>query len=80
MSLLNLFGGKKVDKNEAQVQLAPGQAAPGIAGSLSKLFDKNEKEVARLRPTVEKIASYGPAYKAMSDDELRAFFRAALSA
>jgi preprotein translocase subunit SecA len=73
MSLLqNLFGGKKVDSTQAQVQLAPGQQAPGIAGAVARLFDKNEKEVAKLRPTVEKIASLGPALKAMSDEELQA--------
>ena len=70
LNLKHLFG--KSETKEAAVQLAPGQHAPGIAGAVAKLFDKNEKEVAKLRPTVERVNALTPELKALSDDELKA--------
>ncbi len=73
LNLKTLFGKKADDeKNVATVQAAPGSHAPGVVGAVAKLFDKNEKEVARLRPMVDRINSFGPDLKAMSDEELKA--------
>ena len=51
MNLKNLFG----KKDQTPVVGADGKS--GVAGAVAKLFDKNEKEVAKLRPTVEQIAA-----------------------
>jgi preprotein translocase subunit SecA len=73
LNLKNLFGKKNEDeKNVATIQAAPGAQSPGLAGAVAKLFDKNEKEVAKLRPIVERINSFAPELKAMSDEELKA--------
>jgi hypothetical protein len=73
LNLRNLFGKKTEDeKNVATIQAPPGAQSPGIAGAVAKLFDKNEKEVAKLRPMVDRINQLGPALKAMSDEELKA--------
>src|SRR4028118_2297098 len=72
LNLKNLFGKKNEDSNVATVQSPPGAHAPGIAGAVAKLFDKNEKEVAKLRPMVERVNQLGPGLKAMSDEELKA--------
>ena len=37
-----------------------------------KLFDSNEKEINRLKPTVEEINSLEPHFQQLSDDELKA--------
>ncbi|HVF85780.1 MAG TPA: hypothetical protein VM821_07340, partial [Abditibacteriaceae bacterium] len=72
LNLKNLFGSKKdADAKQAAVQLAPGQHASGIAGTVAKLFDKNEKEVAKLRPTVERVNALAAELKALSDEELK---------
>jgi len=63
----NLFA-KKQDPN-APISQAPNT---GIAGAVSKLFDKNEKEVAKLRPTVERIRALGEELTELSDDEVKA--------
>jgi hypothetical protein len=73
LNLRNLFGKKTEDeKNVATIQAPPGAQSPGIAGAVAKLFDKNEKEVAKLRPMVDRINQLGPGLKAMSDEELKA--------
>jgi len=72
LNLKHLFGSKKdADAKQAAVQLAPGQHASGIAGTVAKLFDKNEKEVAKLRPTVERVNALAAELKALSDEELK---------
>ena len=40
--------------------------------SILKFFDGNEREVTRLRRTVERVNAFEPAISALSDDELRA--------
>ncbi len=73
LNLKHLFGGKPKDEDTkaGAVQLAPGQQAPGIAGAVAKLFDKNEKEVAKLRPMVERVNALAAELKALSDEELK---------
>ncbi|MGD0354531.1 MAG: preprotein translocase subunit SecA [Dehalococcoidia bacterium] len=39
---------------------------------LEKFFDSNEKEINRLKPTVEEINSLEPHFQQLSDDELKA--------
>ncbi len=39
---------------------------------IKKPFDKNEKEVAKLRPLVDQVNALGTALKARSDEELKA--------
>ena len=70
MNLKSLFGKKEVETGPT-VQTAPGAAAPGIAGAVAKLFDKNEKEVTKIQPIVAQIASLGGALKDASDEELK---------
>ena len=64
----NLFGKKTVDPNAPVSHQAPG----GIAGAVSKLFDKNEKEVAKLRPTIDAIRELGEELKDLPDEEIKA--------
>ncbi len=64
----NLFGKKTVDPNAPISHQAPG----GIAGAVSKLFDKNEKEVAKLRPTIDRIRELGEELKSLPDEEIKA--------
>jgi preprotein translocase subunit SecA len=64
----NLFG-KKADPN-APIQNNPQNG--GLAGAVSKLFDKNEKEVAKLRPTVEAIAALSEQLKDLPDEDIKA--------
>ena len=72
LNLKHLFGGKKEDPN-GTVQAPPtGGPRSGVVGAVSKLFDKNEKEVSKLRPLVEKVNALGPELLALSDDELKA--------
>ena len=66
MSLLQKLFGTKSDISGSS------QEAEGVLGVVSKLFDKNEKEVAKLRPTVEKINALADEIKALSDEELKA--------
>ncbi|MDO8241069.1 MAG: preprotein translocase subunit SecA [Candidatus Moranbacteria bacterium] len=40
-------------------------------GIFSKLFGSNQREIAKLRPIVEKINSYEAAMRRLSDEELR---------
>ena len=74
LNLKHLFGGKPKDEDakSGAVQLAPGAQTPGIAGAVAKLFDKNEQEVAKLRPTVERVNTLAAELKALSDEELKA--------
>jgi hypothetical protein len=59
-------------KKRSDDSSAARSAVAGIAGAVAKLFDKNEKEVAKLRPMVDRINQLGPGLKAMSDEELKA--------
>jgi preprotein translocase subunit SecA len=43
----------------------------GILGGILKLFDPNERDLARLRPQVAAINALEPQIRAMSDEELR---------
>ncbi len=66
MSLLQKLFGSKSDISGSS------QEAEGVLGVVSKLFDKNEKEVAKLRPIVEQIGALADEIKALSDEELKA--------
>src|SRR5690606_16578263 len=66
MSFLKKIFGGKADISGSQTE------AEGVLGAVSKLFDKNEKEVARLRPMVEAVAKMGDELRQLSDDELKA--------
>ena len=66
MSLLKKIFGSSADISSSDTK---GQ---GVLGAMSRLFDKNEKEIARLRPTVEKIGQIGTELKGLSDDEVKA--------
>jgi preprotein translocase subunit SecA len=63
----NLFA-KKQDPN-APVAQNPNS---GIAGAVSKLFDKNEKEVARIKPAVDRIRALGEELTDLPDEEIKA--------
>jgi preprotein translocase subunit SecA len=50
---------------------------------LKTLFDGNEREIVRMRRTVERVNAFEPAISALTDDELRAktpYFRERLAA
>ncbi len=50
---------------------------------LKAIFDGNEREIGRMRRTVERVNAFEPAISALSDDELRAktpYFRERLAA
>ncbi|HEY0072692.1 MAG TPA: SEC-C metal-binding domain-containing protein [Abditibacteriaceae bacterium] len=64
MSLLKNLFGKRAEM--------PGEQSSGIAGALSKLIDRNEKEVAKIRPIVDEVNRLGPELKELSDEELKA--------
>ncbi len=66
MSLLQRLFGSKSDISGSS------QEAEGVLGVVSKLFDKNEKEVAKLRPIVEQINAMADEIKALSDEDLKA--------
>ena len=66
MSLLSKLFGSKTDISGSS------QEAEGVLGVVSKLFDKNEKEVAKLRPLVEQINALADEIKALSDEEIKA--------
>ena len=66
MSLLKKIFGSSADISSSQTQ---GQ---GMLGAMSRLFDKNEKEIARLRPMVEQVGAIGTELKTLSDDEVKA--------
>ncbi|BCM89145.1 protein translocase subunit SecA [Abditibacteriota bacterium] len=66
MSLLQRLFGSKTDISGSS------QEAEGVLGVVSKLFDKNEKEVAKLRPIVEQINAMADEIKALSDEEVKA--------
>lgn len=66
MSLLKKLFGSKSDISGSS------QEAEGVLGVVSKLFDKNEKEVAKLRPIVDQINALTDEIKALSDEELKA--------
>ena len=65
MSLLKKIFGSTADISSSQTQ---GQ---GMIGAMSRLFDKNEKEIVRLRPMVEQVGAIGGEFKDLSDDELK---------
>ncbi len=66
MSLLKkIFGG-------AGEISGPQTEAEGILGAVSRLFDKNEKEVAKLRPMVDAVNALSEQFKNLSDDEIKA--------
>ncbi|RYX86682.1 hypothetical protein EON83_00440 [bacterium] len=65
MSLLQKLFGSKSDISGSS------QEAEGVLGVVSKLFDKNEKEVSKLRPIVEQIGAKADEIKALSDEELK---------
>jgi len=46
-----------------------GQEAPGL---IAKIFDKNEKEVAKLRPVVDQINALSAQFEKLTDDEVKA--------
>ena len=51
--------------------------------ALLKIFDGNEREISRLRRTVERVNAFEPEISALSDDELKAklpYFRERLAA
>jgi preprotein translocase subunit SecA len=52
----------------------------GILGGILKLFDPNERDLARLRPQVAAINALEPQIRAMSDEELRGRLRASRTA
>ena len=66
MSLLKKIFGSTGDISSSQTQ---GQ---GMLGAMSRFFDKNEKEIARLRPMVEQVGKIGEELKTLSDDEVKA--------
>ena len=66
MSLLKKLFGSTADISSSQTQ---GQ---GMLGAVSRLFDKNEKEIARLQPMVSAVGAIGTELKDLSDDELKA--------
>jgi len=66
MSLLKKLFGSKSDISGSSHE------AEGVLGVVSKLFDKNEKEVAKLRPLVDQINALADEVKALSDEELKA--------
>jgi preprotein translocase subunit SecA len=65
MSLLTKLFGNKSDISGSSTE------AEGVLGAVSRLFDKNEKEIARLRPLVESIGKIGEQIRSLSDDELK---------
>ena len=66
MSLLKKLFGSTGDISSSNTQ---GQ---GMLGAVSRLFDKNEKEIARLQPMVQAVGTIGAELKDLSDDELKA--------
>jgi preprotein translocase subunit SecA len=66
MSLLQKLFGSKSDISGSSHE------AEGVLGVVSKLFDKNEKEVSKLRPVVDQINTMTDEIKALSDEELKA--------
>ena len=66
MSLLKKLFGSTGDISSSNTQ---GQ---GMLGAVSRLFDKNEKEIARLQPMVSAVGAIGTELKDLSDDELKA--------
>ena len=46
--------------------------ASGLLGLIERIFGKKHRDVARLRPIVEKIKDIRGQYESLSDDELRA--------
>ncbi len=71
MNLKNLFSKKKSD-DPAGGEIGSGDGKGGVVGAVTKLFDKNEKEVAKLRPMVDKVNALGPELLALTDEELKA--------
>jgi len=45
--------------------------AKGLLGLFENLFSKKNKDVAKLRPTIELIKEGRTQYAALSDDELK---------
>ncbi len=66
MSLLQKLFGNKSDISGSSTE------AEGVLGAVSRLFDKNEKEIAKLKPLVGQIGQIGEEIRALSDDELKA--------
>ncbi|RYG63463.1 hypothetical protein EON80_21190, partial [bacterium] len=66
MSLLKKLFGNKSDISGSSTE------AEGVLGVVSRLFDKNEKEVSRLRPLVETVGKIGEELRPLTDDELKA--------
>ena len=65
MSLLTKLFGNKSDISGSSTE------AEGVLGAVSRLFDKNEKEVSKLRPLVDQIGKIGEEIRGLSDDELK---------
>ncbi len=66
MSLLQKLFGNKSDISGASTE------AEGVLGAVSRLFDKNEKEIAKLRPLTAQIAKIGEELRPLTDEELKA--------
>ena len=66
MSLLQKLFGNKSDISGSSTE------AEGVLGAVSRLFDKNEKEIAKLRPLVDRIGKIGEEVRGLSDEELKA--------
>ena len=66
MSLLTKLFGNKSDISGSSTE------AEGVLGAVSRLFDKNEKEIAKLRPLAQKIGQIGEELRPLSDEELKA--------
>jgi preprotein translocase subunit SecA len=65
MSFLQKLFGNKSDISGSSTE------ADGVLGVVSKLFDKNEKEVAKLRPMVDAVGKIGEEIRNLSDEEIK---------
>ena len=45
--------------------------ASGLTGWIAKLFSKQEKDISRLQPTVDRIKENREQYRDLSDEALR---------
>ncbi len=66
MSLLTKLFGNKSDISGSSTE------AEGVLGAVSRLFDKNEKEITKLRPLAAQIGGIGEEIRGLTDDELKA--------
>ena len=65
MSLLQKLFGNKTDISGSSTE------AEGVLGAVSRLFDKNEKEIQKLRPMLDVVAQIGEELRPLSDEELK---------